>query len=226
MPVRRWQTFLVMRARAAYESARRVSAARLIADRGGSPPVPSRALRGAFVFPLTPVRGCIPMHHHRATLVAALAAGLLAVPAGAQQAKSAAPSLTVAAVNTTAEQAGETSRKTVKPDDVLRYTLTFSNPGPKALGNVELRNPIPKGVHFVPGSAHASRDDARLEFSADGGKSWSAQPMETVTVDGQPARRAVPVERYTHVRWIVGGTVAANSTVTADFSAKVVGAER
>ena len=165
-------------------------------------------------------------HILRATLLTALSLGLTVSTAHAQQAKSATPTLSVAAVNTTAVQAGEKGRKTVRPDDVLRYTLTFRNPGPKALGNVELRNPIPAGVHFVPGSAHASRDDARLEFSADGGKSWAAEPTETVTEDGKPVTRPVPVERYTHVRWLVGGTVAARSTVTADFSAKVAGAER
>ena len=166
------------------------------------------------------------MHHLRTAILPALAIALAATTPQAQQAKSAAPSLAVAAVNTTAEQAGEKTRKTVRPDDVLRYTLTFRNPTATALGNVELRNPIPAGVQFVPGSAHASRDDAKLEFSADGGRSWSAEPMETVTVDGLQAQRAIPVDRYTHVRWTVGGTVAANSTVTADFSAKVVGAER
>ena len=163
------------------------------------------------------------MHNARATLLAAFAAASLALPAGAQSAKAGGPTLSVAAINATAVEAGEKSRKTVRPDDVLRYTLTFTNPGPKALANVELRNPIPAGLRLVPGSAHASRDDARLEYSADSGRSWSPEPMETVTENGERVTRPVPVARYTHVRWIVAGAVPAKGTVTADFSAKVVG---
>jgi uncharacterized repeat protein (TIGR01451 family) len=148
-------------------------------------------------------------------------------PATAQQAtvRPAAPTLMVAALNMTAEQESPRSaRSTVRPNDVLRYTLTFTNPTGRALGNVELKNPIPAGVRFVAGSTHASRIDARVEFSADGGKSWAAQPMESAVVDGKPVMRPVPSERFTHIRWVVAGAVAPQATVTADFEAKVGGA--
>ncbi|MDB4886699.1 MAG: hypothetical protein JWN79_2137 [Gemmatimonadetes bacterium] len=150
-----------------------------------------------------------------------------AVPARAQTAAAhaAAPSLVVAALNTTAaaERAAR-PRTSVRPNDVLRYTLTFTNPTSRALASVELKDAIPAGVRFVGGSTHASRADARAEFSADGGKSWSTQPMETVMVAGQPVQRAVSADRYTHVRWTVAGKVAPGATVTADFEAKVDGA--
>lgn len=135
------------------------------------------------------------------------------------------PTLVVNALNTTAvAQSTGSARATVLPNDVLRYTLTLTNPTSRALSNVELRNPMPAGVRYVTGSAHASRADARLEFSADGGKSWAAEPVETAVVAGQTVTRPIPVERYTHIRWVVVGTVAPNAMVRADFEARVGGA--
>ena len=96
----------------------------------------------------------------RRTLSAALLAAAPIVAAQAQQATShtAAPSLAVAALNTTAAaEGGRSGRATVRPNDVLRYTLTFTNPTSRSLANVELKDPMPAGVHFVAGSTHASR---------------------------------------------------------------------
>ncbi|MDB4879963.1 MAG: conserved repeat domain protein [Gemmatimonadetes bacterium] len=163
------------------------------------------------------------------TLAAALIAVPVAQPVAAQQAASSAPSIVVSARNTTAaaevaRKARPVARTTVQPGDVLRYTLTFTNSTAKVVRDVELRDPIPAGVQFIAGSARASRADARLEFSADAGKSWAAQPMENVIVDGRPVARAVPAARYTHVRWVFAGAVPANGTVTADFDVRVNGA--
>ena len=158
-------------------------------------------------------------------LLALLAAPSLRVVQAQATLAPAAPALVVAARNTTAEaETTRPSRSTVLPNDRLLYTLTFTNPTGRALKSVELKNPIPAGMHLVAGTTHASRADARVEFSADGGKSWSAQPMERVMVDGAAAMRPVPAARYTHVRWTVEGTVAPQATVTADFEARLGGA--
>jgi len=161
--------------------------------------------------------------------IAALLATPLVRPAAAQQPARSAPSIVVSARNTTAadevaRKARPIARTTVHPGDVLRYTLTFTNSTARAVRDVELRDPIPAGVQFVAGSARASRADARLEFSVDGGASWSAQPMESVLVDSRQVRRPVPATRFTHVRWVFAGTVPANGTVTADFDVRVNGA--
>jgi uncharacterized repeat protein (TIGR01451 family) len=152
---------------------------------------------------------------------------LLTVAAPVQaQLRKGGPTLVVAAYNTTAsaEAKNDAVRSAVRPNDVLRYTLTFSNPTDRAVANVELRNPIPEGVLFVHGSARASRADARLEFSADNGKSWAAQPMERVTVAGQRLSRPVPANRYTHIRWVVQHAVEARGVISAEFEAQVAGA--
>ena len=152
-----------------------------------------------------------------------------AVPALAQKPADA-PALVVTAQNrTAAAEAGRgASRRDdrVRPKDVLRYQLSFTNPTDRPVRRVELKNPLPAEFRFVAGSARASRPDAAAAYSADGGKTFSAQPMEEVVEGGRTVRRPVPVERYTHVRWIVDGWVAPGATVTAEFDARFDGTRR
>ena len=152
--------------------------------------------------------------------------GAASVAQAQKSAQAAQPTLRVVAENrTAAAAAARGSRRadsTVHAGDVVRYKLTFTNSADRAIRNVAIQNPVPAGLQFVAGSAKASRDDARAEYSLDGGRTWSARPMETVTVDGRQVDRAVSPDRYTAVRWMVGGAVAPAATVTAEFEARLV----
>jgi uncharacterized repeat protein (TIGR01451 family) len=157
-------------------------------------------------------------------LVATLAA-TLAVPTNAQQPARKSSALAVTAENRTAMDAAAHGAKradaTVHAGDVLRYKLTFTNTAGRPVRQVAIQNPVANGLRFVVGSASASRPDARAEYSADHGVTWSVRPMETVTIDGKPVERAVAPERYTGVRWIVDGWVSPGATVTAQFEARL-----
>ena len=107
------------------------------------------------------------------------------------------------------------------PGDVLRYRLSFTNRSGRPVRRVILDNPIPAGLLLDPASVRSSRADARVEYSIDGGQSWSPQPMEEVVVAGSTLRRPAPPERYTNVRWTVDGPVAPQAVVTAEFQAQV-----
>ena len=149
-----------------------------------------------------------------------------AAPAAAQRAAAAPSPLTVTVENRTAQaekaRGGARTDEHARPGDVLRYRLSFRNPGTGNVRGVKLANPVAAGMRFVGGSATSSRTDARLEFSADGGRTFSAQPMEEVADEqGRTVRRPVPSERYTHVRWTIDGSVAPGATVTAEFDARV-----
>lgn len=163
------------------------------------------------------------MRHFRYTLpLLALALSALAPAARAQQADA----LNVTATNRTAAaeaQAGAPrSDAAARPGDVLRYRLTFRNPGQQPVRGVVLNNPVAAGLTFVAGSARSSRDDVVTEFSIDGGRTWAAQPTEEVTDEsGRRVRRPAPPEKYTHVRWTVTGAVNPGTTVTAEFDARL-----
>jgi len=157
----------------------------------------------------------------------ALVLAALAAPAAGhaqQTARQRQPLVITAQNRTAAQQAAAGSRRAddrARPGDVVRYRLAFTNPSGGSLRGVVLSDPIPAGTQYVDGSATTARADARLEFSADGGRSWSARPMETVVVNGASVRRAVPSTRFTHVRWTVDGAVAPGATVVAEFDARV-----
>jgi len=155
------------------------------------------------------------------TVLFALLLAVAATPAVAQQRQA----LVVTAQNRTAAAEQTAGRKRsddrARPGDVLRYRLTFTNVTPGAVRGVTLANPLPAGVRFVGGSARTERGDARVEYSADGGRTFSAQPMEEAVVDGRAVTRPVPAERYTHVRWTVGGALAPGATVVAEYDARV-----
>jgi uncharacterized repeat protein (TIGR01451 family) len=154
----------------------------------------------------------------RMSLYTLLLAASLTVPAFAQK-----QALVVTAENRTAlaSKGGRRNDATAHAGDVLRYKLTFTNVAGRPVRQVALQNPMAAGLEFVAGSAKVSRTDAQAEYSVDGGKSWSARPMETVMVDGKSVERAVSPERYSAVRWIVSGFVAPGATVTAEFEARV-----
>ena len=162
------------------------------------------------------------------TFAIAVLAALPVAHAQAQQGRpvpSTGPTLVMSARNVTAADAaarGAARRdSTALPGDVVRYSMVFTNTTTGAITNVKLDNPLPAGLQYVAGSARSTRADAPAEFSADGGRTFAAQPMETVVVNGGRTTRPVPAERYTHVRWVIRGAVAPGATVTAEYAARV-----
>ena len=150
---------------------------------------------------------------------------LLALPvtALAQQAD-AQPSLVITVENLTATAEAEVQApresEDARPGDVLRYRLEFVNGTGRALRDVVLSNPIPETIRLVGGTVRSSRDDAQVEYSADGGQTWAAEPMEEVLVEGRRVRRPIPPDRFTNVRWTIPGWVQPRDTVTAAYDTR------
>jgi len=143
-----------------------------------------------------------------------LVARLAAAPAQAPK------TLVVTARNLTAETA-----RVAQPGDVIGYGLVFTNVTAGPVKNIQFVDPIPAGMVYVLGSAAADRP-VRLEYSIDGGKSYSAQPVIAVVQDGKTVEQPAPRERYTHVRWTVLGSLAPGAKVTAEFRTQVNAAPR
>lgn len=107
----------------------------------------------------------------------------------------------------------------VFPGDMLRYRLVFTNVKDMPVKDVEFTDPLPPGLHYVAESATASSDDTVIEYSIDGGTSYSTRPMIAVTVNGRRVMRPAPPERYTHLRWRIRGWVQPGAQVVAEFRA-------
>lgn len=109
---------------------------------------------------------------------------------------------------------------TVHPGDVVRYTLTGGNAGDKPAGNLVLTQPVPAQTTYRLKSARAN--DAKLTFSIDGGKVFSAQPMVTVKLaDGKEELQPAPASAYTHVRWDYSQSLAPMAAVHATYEVAV-----
>lgn len=164
----------------------------------------------------------------RTTGLLLLAVGMAFPPTAAAAQEEAPRPLRITAHNLNADDArhralAERGRSagTVLPGDVVRYRLTFTNTTEREVRDVEFVDPVPEGFVFVGGSASADRRDVRIEYSADGGRSFSRRPVAVEVVDGERVERPVKPERYTHVRWTVTGWVQPGAQVTAEFDVRL-----
>jgi uncharacterized repeat protein (TIGR01451 family) len=126
------------------------------------------------------------------------------------------------------DQQGKQSQKweplkgqvTVRPGDVLRYTLTGENKSDRPVKNLTLNQPIPKGMVYVLKSVNAA-NNAKVVYSIDGGRSFVENPTVKVTLpDGKVETRPAPAIAYTHIRLQIP-SLAAKTTVKATYQTQV-----
>jgi uncharacterized repeat protein (TIGR01451 family) len=133
--------------------------------------------------------------------------------------------LVISAINKTAEsaKAAGNERKAgalARPGDVLGYSLAFTNRTGKAVQQVQFVDPLPTGLVFRTGSARADKV-VRIDYSIDGGKTWSEKPTVVVMENGHRVVKPAPREAYSHIRWTVVEPMAPGAQVTAAFEAEV-----
>ncbi len=108
---------------------------------------------------------------------------------------------------------------TVQPGDVIRYVLRSANNSDADVKNFVLTQPIPQKTVYVLDSAAGSR--ARITYSIDGGKTFTANPtIEVIRTDGTVEKKPAPASRYTHIRWTFEGAIAP-SALQASYQVKV-----
>ena len=103
-------------------------------------------------------------------------------------------------------------KATVKPGDIIKYTVIAKNNSRCPLKNLILKQPIPRGTNYLKDSAR-SIDGAELLFSIDGGKTFVANP----TIGTQPA----PATAYNYLRWKFSGLMVANAQVQTSYKLQV-----
>jgi uncharacterized repeat protein (TIGR01451 family) len=109
---------------------------------------------------------------------------------------------------------------TVEPGDVVEYRLVFTNITGRPINNIQFTDPLPEGMHYLQGTAGADRENVDVEFSLDGGTSYSELPMVEVVVDGKTELRPASPEVYTDIRWTVHGEVQPDARVVAAFQVR------
>lgn len=105
--------------------------------------------------------------------------------------------------------------QSVVPGEKVVYTISFKNVGDAAAENVVITNPISESLTYVAGSA--SNGSMRIEFSADGGKTFGLA-SELRIVDGDIERPAT-TQDYTHIRWIMQTQLEVGAEGSASFAA-------
>ena len=114
----------------------------------------------------------------------------------------------------------------VAPGDVVEYRLVFTNITGRPVNNIQFTDPLPEGMHYLQGTAGADREDVDVEFSLDGGTSYSELPMVEVVVDGRTELRPASPEDYTDIRWTVHGEVQPDARVAAAFQVRYGAVEK
>lgn len=86
--------------------------------------------------------------------------------------------------------------------DEVHYTIRVRNPGKEPVTDAQVTKRMPFGLHYLAGSATGPACD--IEFSTDGGRTFSAKPK-----NGD----------YTHVRWTMRRPLPPQSTALLRFRA-------
>jgi len=109
------------------------------------------------------------------------------------------------------------------PGDVVRYELQFTNLTADSVRQVVFQNAVPAGLEFVAESAGADRVDVSVEFSIDGGATYTATPMAETVFEGETVLQPAPPETYTHIRWTLSGWLQPQAELTAEYRARLPG---
>jgi uncharacterized repeat protein (TIGR01451 family) len=106
------------------------------------------------------------------------------------------------------------------PGQTIRYLIVATNAGTQAANHLVPQAKIPAGTAYEPGTA-SNATDSRVEFSLDGGRTWSAKPLVKVpTANGSVEKPADPA-LYTAVRFARDTPLAPKTSVTYSYEVRI-----
>lgn len=110
---------------------------------------------------------------------------------------------------------------TAAPGDVVVYTITYTNTGTGTMVDAAIVNPVPSGMRVNPESAAGK--DADVTCSIDNGRSYHPPPIMVPMkkTDGSLESKPAPLDRYTHIRWLVKRPVQPGQSGHVSFKATV-----
>lgn len=108
----------------------------------------------------------------------------------------------------------------LKPGDVVRYIIVAGNSGSDAATHLVPQGKIPAGTAYEAGSASTS-DALRVEFSLDGGKSWSVKPAVKVQAAGGLVEKLADPSSFTTLRWIGAQPLLPKTSETYTYQVRI-----
>lgn len=112
----------------------------------------------------------------------------------------------------------EAASANILPGDTIIFSTHYVNQGEKPATDIVITNPMPEHMLYLDGTAEGK--GARIEFSADQGKSYASAGKLKVK-DSEGRDRSANAADYTHIRWIIEGALEKGAKGSVSFKAKV-----
>lgn len=106
----------------------------------------------------------------------------------------------------------------VIPGTEVIYTITATNTGNEAAENINVKDPIPKDMVYLEGSAFGK--NTVITFSVDGGKTY-ASPEKLTIKDAKGKARRATANDYTNIRWTFNFKLKPGQAASVWFKARV-----
>jgi uncharacterized repeat protein (TIGR01451 family) len=113
----------------------------------------------------------------------------------------------------------DTAKAKVVPGDIVIFSTYYTNISGKPAENVMITNPVPEHMLYMDRSAEGK--GTTIEFSVNGGKSYSTPDKLSITDASGKSRKAVASD-YTHIKWTVSKPVAPGVKGDVSFKAQLL----
>lgn len=146
---------------------------------------------------------------HLSLVIMASASLLASTAASALTAKQSVEKEVVVQMPDGTENVTRAPAELVVPGERVVYTLSFTNDDAAPASDLVLTMPVPSEIKYMDGSA--TKDGAKIVYSADGGLSFTdRRDLRATGADG--IARSAKAEDITHIRWTVTGPLAVGET--------------
>jgi uncharacterized repeat protein (TIGR01451 family) len=144
----------------------------------------------------------------RSSLAFALALSALAAAAVAHAAGGVTVELTASRVTKSQGKDVHAPAEQARPGDLLEYRALYRNESKTEARGLAATLPIPRGTHYVPGTALPRRVEASLD-----GRTFAPVPLtrKVRLENGRTVTREVPASEYVVLRWPLGALPANQS---------------
>jgi uncharacterized repeat protein (TIGR01451 family) len=119
-----------------------------------------------------------------------------------------------------AERLTPLANAVLKPGDLVRYDVVATNSGTDPAAHLIPAARVPDGTTYEAGSASLAAA-SRIEFSLDGGKTWSSKPLVPVKTSSGTVEKPAPIAAYTALRWVDDKSLAPKSSVAYSYEVRV-----